>query len=101
MGVEGAQACLRAGANDLGGTLMNESISRAAGAPTARNCRRRAWMRSSCRSAADAEQRTTLYRRAPEEQQRASYACAPLSPVTQTPATRHARLGGRHSAASA
>jgi FO synthase len=32
MGPEGAKACLRAGVNDLGGTLMNESISRAAGA---------------------------------------------------------------------
>jgi FO synthase len=32
LGLEGAQAVLRAGANDLGGTLMNESISRAAGA---------------------------------------------------------------------
>ena len=32
LGIEGAQAALRAGANDLGGTLMNESISRAAGA---------------------------------------------------------------------
>lgn len=32
MGIEGASACLQAGANDLGGTLMNESISRAAGA---------------------------------------------------------------------
>lgn len=32
MGREGAAACLQAGANDLGGTLMNESISRAAGA---------------------------------------------------------------------
>ena len=32
MGPEGAAACLRAGANDLGGTLMNESITRAAGA---------------------------------------------------------------------
>ena len=32
MGPEGAQICLDAGVNDLGGTLMNESISRAAGA---------------------------------------------------------------------
>ncbi len=32
MGSEGAAACLEAGANDLGGTLMNESITRAAGA---------------------------------------------------------------------
>ena len=32
LGVEGVKACLRAGANDLGGTLMDETISRAAGA---------------------------------------------------------------------
>lgn len=32
MGPEGVKACLDAGVNDLGGTLMNESISRAAGA---------------------------------------------------------------------
>jgi len=32
MGIEGAKLALRAGANDLGGTLMNENISRAAGA---------------------------------------------------------------------
>ena len=31
MGPEGAALCLNAGANDMGGTLMNESISRAAG----------------------------------------------------------------------
>jgi FO synthase len=32
LGPEGVKVCLRAGVNDLGGTLMNESISRAAGA---------------------------------------------------------------------
>jgi FO synthase len=32
MGPEGARVCLDAGVNDLGGTLMDESISRAAGA---------------------------------------------------------------------
>jgi FO synthase len=32
MGPRGAMRCLEAGANDLGGTLMNESITRAAGA---------------------------------------------------------------------
>jgi FO synthase len=31
MGAHGAAVCLNAGANDLGGTLMNESITRAAG----------------------------------------------------------------------
>ena len=32
MGPDGVKACLDAGANDVGGTLMNESITRAAGA---------------------------------------------------------------------
>jgi FO synthase len=32
MGSNGVKACLGAGANDIGGTLMNESISRSAGA---------------------------------------------------------------------
>jgi FO synthase len=32
LGLDGAAQCLAAGANDLGGTLMSESISRAAGA---------------------------------------------------------------------
>jgi len=32
MGKQGVADCLNAGANDLGGTLMNESITRAAGA---------------------------------------------------------------------
>ena len=31
MGPEGVKACLNAGVNDLGGTLVNESITRAAG----------------------------------------------------------------------
>jgi FO synthase len=32
MGPDGVKACLQAGANDVGGTLMNETISRSAGA---------------------------------------------------------------------
>jgi len=32
MGLEGLRACLHAGANDIGGTLINESITRSAGA---------------------------------------------------------------------
>jgi FO synthase len=32
MGVEGSRRLLRAGVNDVGGTLMDENISRAAGA---------------------------------------------------------------------
>jgi len=32
LGLDGAEALLRSGCNDVGGTLMDESISRAAGA---------------------------------------------------------------------
>jgi FO synthase len=98
MGVEGAKACLRAGANDLGGTLMNESISRAAGAAHGQELPPESMDAIIASLGRRAEQRTTLYKRVPEEQRSASYACAPLSPVIQTPATRHAQLGGRHSA---
>jgi len=61
MGQHGLQACLQAGANDLGGTLMNESISKAAGAchgqeMTSESMRH--LIRAIGRTAA---QRTTLY----------------------------------------
>ena len=50
MGAEGARQLLRAGANDLGGTLMDENISRAAGRSTgsawASRSSRPSWRRS-------------------------------------------------------
>ncbi len=61
-GLEVAKACLRAGANDLGGTLMNESISASAGAKNGelmRPCELRATIRAAGFIPA---QRDTLYR---------------------------------------
>ncbi|MFT3930134.1 MAG: 5-amino-6-(D-ribitylamino)uracil--L-tyrosine 4-hydroxyphenyl transferase CofH [Spongiibacteraceae bacterium] len=84
MGEAGVAACLNAGANDVGGTLMNESITRAAGAshgeempPEAmdaliRNCGR------------EPAQRTTLYREPGIQQIAQSYAAGPLSPIVNT-----------------
>jgi FO synthase len=72
MGPEGVKVCLQAGANDLGGTLMDETITRAAGAvhggemtPVSMEAiigsiGRTPW------------QRTTLYGAAPAERYRAS-----------------------------
>jgi 7,8-didemethyl-8-hydroxy-5-deazariboflavin synthase CofH subunit len=57
-----AQACLRAGANDFGGTLMNESISTSAGAPHGQflhPTEMRAWIRGAGRIPVE---RSTLYR---------------------------------------
>jgi len=68
MGREGAAACLHAGANDLGGTLMSESITRAAGASHGQevtSSEMEAIIRSAQRLP---KQRTTLYAE-PEEQQ--------------------------------
>jgi FO synthase len=94
MGIQGAKACLRAGANDLGGTLMNESISRAAGAAHGEELPPELMDEAIASLGRRPEQRTTLYDAAPAAQQRASYGCAPLSPAIQTPATRRARLSG-------
>ena len=78
LGVEGAQAALRAGANDLGGTLMNESISRAAGASHGQEMppeRMEEAIRAIDRAP---RQRTTLYGTPDPERTRRSYGAAPL-----------------------
>jgi FO synthase len=92
MGIEGAKACLRAGANDLGGTLMNESISRAAGAAHGEELPPETMDDIIMGIGRRPEQRTTLYKPAPPIQRQASYGCPPLNPVMQTPALRRARL---------
>ncbi len=61
-GPELAQACLDAGANDFGGTLMNESISTSAGAPHGQFLHptaMRSWIRSAGRIPVE---RSTTYR---------------------------------------
>src|SRR6266508_4301413 len=78
-GPEGVKAALRSGVNDVGGTLMNESISRAAGAGFGQEMspeRLEALIRSAGRVP---RQRTTLYADAPEERVRASFGAAALA----------------------
>jgi CofH subfamily radical SAM domain protein len=83
MGPEGAKHALQAGANDLGGTLMNESISRAAGTQHGQEFLPEA-MEALIRGIGRVpQQRTTLYGTPPEAQRRASYAAAELAPVLQ------------------
>ena len=85
MGPEGAAACLKAGANDLGGTLMNESISRAAGTEHGQEFPPEA-MEDLIRSLGRTpEQRTTLYGPVPAERRAASLDAAALAPVVLTP----------------
>jgi FO synthase len=63
MGPEGAALCLSAGANDLGGTLMNESITRAAGGVNGQVLDAAAMENLARRIRRPALQRTTLYQR--------------------------------------
>jgi FO synthase len=74
MGPEGVKACLRAGANDLGGTLMDETITRSAGAVHGQEMTPVA-MEAIIRSLGRVpQQRTTLYDNAPAERYLASFA---------------------------
>ncbi len=69
MGPAGVKACLNAGVNDLGGTLMNESISRAAGALHGQEMPP-AMMENLIRSCGRTpRQRTTLYAAVPPRRQ--------------------------------
>ncbi|MGI9219595.1 MAG: 5-amino-6-(D-ribitylamino)uracil--L-tyrosine 4-hydroxyphenyl transferase CofH [Woeseiaceae bacterium] len=63
MGVAGASACLQSGCNDLGGTLMNESISRAAGATHGQQVLPSQMIEIAAAIGRPAEQRATLYGR--------------------------------------
>jgi FO synthase len=68
MGREGVALCLNAGANDLGGTLMNESITRAAGGVNGQLLDSAEIVRLAGSIGRPAAQRTTLYARVqPEE----------------------------------
>jgi FO synthase len=91
MGPEGAAACLKSGCNDLGGTLMNESITRAAGASHGQEMPPEAMERIIRDLGRTPWQRTTLYQAAPAERQRASFNAAPLAPPIDTPARRYER----------
>jgi FO synthase len=91
MGPEGAAACLEAGCNDLGGTLMNESISRAAGASFGQEMppeNMEALVRSIGRTP---RQRTTLYRDPAPDRIAASFGAPPLSEPVNTPARKYER----------
>jgi FO synthase len=62
LGVEGASAVLAAGANDLGGVLMNESISRAAGASHGQELTVDELFQAAASAGRPLKQRTTLYK---------------------------------------
>jgi FO synthase len=89
MGPQGVAILLQSGVNDLGGTLMDESISRAAGAVTGTEMTP-AGMHALVQTVSSAEdprsayQRTTLYKVADETRVAASFNALPLAPKSHS-----------------
>ena len=86
MGREGAMLALQCGANDLGGSLMNESITRAAGAEHGQE-----WSPAEMAAAISllgrqARMRTTLYAEAPAAQQERAFNAGALSQIINSDA---------------
>ncbi len=91
MGHEGVKACLNAGCNDLGGTLMNESISRAAGTLHGQETtsdEMRKIIRTLNRSP---QQRSTLYGSVSAEREKAGLEAGDLLEIINTPARKYER----------
>jgi FO synthase len=91
MGREGVKVCLQSGANDMGGTLMNESITRAAGGEFGQELPPAQMEEVICSIGRVPFQRTTLYSAALEEQRQASFNALQLQPIVLTPSKRYAR----------
>ena len=85
LGPEGVAAALRAGVNDLGGTLMNESISRSAGSEHGQEMPPESMEALILANGRVPRQRTTLYADAPAERRAASFAAAPLAEPLNPP----------------
>jgi FO synthase len=97
LGPDGVRQALAAGVNDLGGTLMNESISRAAGSEWGQEMPPEAMEELILSAGRIPQQRTTSYGRPSEEQVRRSFGAAPLAeplnpPVRDAGLRRPARL---------
>lgn len=91
MGPDGAAACLNAGANDLGGILMNETITRAAGAEHGQEFSPDAMEALIKGLDRTPRQRTTLYAEPPAERVARSFDAAPLTEPVNTPAKEYMR----------
>ena len=91
MGHEGVQACLNSGCNDVGGTLMNESISRAAGTTHGQETSPQSMAAMIQAAGRSPRQRTTLYADASAERIAVGLAAGELTDIINTPAQKYER----------
>ena len=91
MGHEGVKACLNSGCNDLGGTLMNESISRAAGTEHGQETSSEEMRRIIRTLNRNPRQRSTAYGSVTAERERAGLNAGELEEIINTPARKYER----------
>ncbi|MEH6571513.1 MAG: CofH family radical SAM protein, partial [Halioglobus sp.] len=91
MGADGIRACLNAGVNDLGGTLMNESITRAAGSSHGQEWSPRIMEAEIESSGRTPRMRTTLYRDAGDDRKSAALGALELIAVANEDAGKFQR----------
>ena len=91
MGHEGVKACLNAGVNDLGGTLMNESITRAAGSAHGQETSPELMISMIEDAARQPLQRSTAYGSVNIDRHEASFSAPTLSDIENTPAVKYER----------
>ncbi|MCZ6641875.1 MAG: 5-amino-6-(D-ribitylamino)uracil--L-tyrosine 4-hydroxyphenyl transferase CofH [Gammaproteobacteria bacterium] len=91
MGHKGVVASLNAGCNDLGGTLMNESISRAAGTLHGQETSPQEMAKMIESANRTPRQRNTLYGDATQERIDAGRAASELTDIINTPAHKYER----------
>ena len=90
MGEVGIQACLDAGVNDLGGTLMNETITRSAGAGHGQEKGPEVLVGIIKRAGRQARQRNTVYGWVSPERYETSFSAAELEETENTPLAKKA-----------
>ena len=91
MGHEGVIACLNSGCNDLGGTLMNESITRAAGANHGQETSPQRMIEMIEGADRVPVQRNTVYEDVPRERVDTGLAAGELEDIINTPARKYER----------
>ncbi len=95
MGPNGIRASLLAGVNDLGGTLMNESITRAAGAGHGQETSPETMVRMIESAGRIPRQRSTVYGDVSSARKSVAFQAPELAIVENTPAQKYERTGRR------
>ncbi len=94
MGPDGARSCLNAGANDLGGTLMNETITRSAGATHGQEMSPEKIEDLILGIGRIPKQRTTTYEQPGAARTRRSFGAPAITPPRNMPAKQFVRDRG-------